>query len=57
MFFDGPAGTQLPRRVIEAVSRAMTYGASNLGSMLALIAYPVLIEPTRFASKAAMSDS
>lgn len=33
VFFDGPAGTQLPRRVIEAVSRAMISGASNLGGL------------------------
>jgi len=30
-FLDNPGGTQLPRRVIAAVSRAMTSAASNLG--------------------------
>jgi cysteine desulfurase family protein (TIGR01976 family) len=32
-FLDNPAGTQLPRRVIDAVGRAMIYGASNLGGL------------------------
>ena len=31
-FFDNPAGTQVPRSVIEAVSSAFTHAASNLGS-------------------------
>jgi cysteine desulfurase family protein (TIGR01976 family) len=30
-FLDNPAGTQVPRRVIEAVAAAMTHAASNLG--------------------------
>jgi cysteine desulfurase family protein (TIGR01976 family) len=33
IYFDNPAGTQLPRRVIEAVTAAMTNAASNLGGM------------------------
>jgi cysteine desulfurase family protein (TIGR01976 family) len=31
IFFDNPAGTQVPQRVIEAVAEAMTRAASNLG--------------------------
>ena len=31
VWFDNPAGTQVPRAVIEAVSTAMTRAASNLG--------------------------
>ena len=35
VFLDNPAGTQLPRRVIDAVSDAMINGASNLGGYFA----------------------
>lgn len=31
IWFDNPAGTQVPRRVSEAVGAAMTSAASNLG--------------------------
>lgn len=31
VYFDNPAGTQVPRRVIEAVASAMASAASNLG--------------------------
>lgn len=31
IYFDNPAGTQVPRRVVEAVSNAMTMASSNLG--------------------------
>ena len=31
IYLDNPAGTQVPRRVVEAVSSAMTNASSNLG--------------------------
>ena len=31
IFFDNPGGTQVPRRVIDAVSQAMLNASSNLG--------------------------
>lgn len=32
IYFDNPGGTQVPRRVIDAVSTAMSNASSNLGS-------------------------
>ncbi len=31
VFLDNPAGTQVPRQVVEAVSTALVSAASNLG--------------------------
>ncbi len=43
VYFDGPGGTQVPQRVIDAISNALSVGISNLGGPFAASQHSVRI--------------